>query len=132
MKIGDLAREAGVGVDTVRYYERRGLLPEPSRQASGYRRYGSVDVGRLRFVRRAKDLGFALPEIRELLTLSSRRDADMEGMKAAAIDKLADVELRLRELQRIHDALRLLVDACPGHGKLEQCPIVRALAGGEQ
>ncbi len=128
MKIGELAIRAEVGIDTVRYYERQGLLPEPSRQASGYRRYDQSDVARLRFVRRAKALGFTLVEIRELLTLSTRPEDDMGSLKAAATAKLSDVESKLTELTRIRDGLRTLVASCPGHGALKQCPILNALA----
>jgi DNA-binding transcriptional MerR regulator len=128
MKIGELAQSAGVGIDTVRYYERQGLLPLPTRQASGYRRYDTGDVARLRFVRRAKGLGFTLSEIRELLALSGRREDDMGTLKAAATAKLADVETRLAELARIRDGLEALIASCPGHGALEQCPILNALA----
>jgi MerR family transcriptional regulator, copper efflux regulator len=128
MKIGELAQRAGVGIDTVRYYERQGLLPVPERLASGYRRYDQVDVSRLHFVRRAKALGFTLVEIRELLALSGRREDDMGSLKAAATEKLVDVEVKLAELTRIHDGLQSLVASCPGHGALEQCPILDALA----
>jgi DNA-binding transcriptional MerR regulator len=128
MKIGELAQRVGVGIDTVRYYERQGLLPVPERVASGYRRYDEVDVARLRFVRRAKALGFTLLEIRELLALSGRREEDMGSLKAAAIEKLSDVEVKLAELTRIRDGLRALVASCPGHGALEECPILNALA----
>lgn len=128
MKIGELAHRAEVGIDTVRYYERQGLLPPPVRQASGYRLYDQSDVARLRFVRRAKALGFTLAEIRELLALSGRREDDMGGLKTAANEKLADVEAKLAELTRIRDALRTLVASCPGQGTLEQCPILNALA----
>ena len=127
MKIGELAQRAGVSIDTVRYYERQGLLPEPARQASGYRSYVSGDVGRLQFVRRAKALGFTLEEIRDLLALSGRRDDDMGGLKTAATEKLADVETKLAELTRIRDGLQTLITACPGHGALERCPILNAL-----
>ena len=130
MKIGELAQRAQVNIDTVRYYERNGLLPAPQRLASGYRLYDESDVARLRFVRRAKALGFTLVEIRELLTLSERRGDDMAGLKATAIEKLADVETRLAELSRIRDGLEKLVASCPGHGSLEQCPILNALAEG--
>lgn len=130
MKIGELAQRAGVGIDTVRYYEKQGLLPPPVRQASGYRHYAAPDVSRLRFVRRAKALGFTLEEIRELLALSGRREDDMAGLKAAATAKLADVETRLAELARIRNGLRTLVASCPGHGALEQCPILDALDEG--
>lgn len=128
MKIGQLAQHAEVNIDTVRYYERQGLLPPPARQASGYRRYDETDVARLRFVRRAKALGFTLVEIRELLELSGRREDDMGSLKATASEKLADVEIKLAELTRIRDGLRTLVAACPGHGALEHCPILHALA----
>lgn len=127
MKIGQLAQRSGVGIDTVRYYEREGLLPKPSRLASGYRSYDLGDLKRLRFVRRGKALGFTLPEIRELLALSSHAGEDMAAMKAAAQQKLADVERRLQELARIRDGLRTLIAACPGHGDLGRCPILNAL-----
>ena len=128
MKIGELARAAGVPIDTVRYYERQGLLPLPARTASGHRQYGHDDAARLRFVRRAKALGFTLEEIRELLGLSARREADMAGMKAAAMQKLADIDDKLAELQRMRAGLDSLIASCPGHGALEHCPILDALA----
>ncbi|MCY7355571.1 MAG: heavy metal-responsive transcriptional regulator [Lysobacter sp.] len=127
MKIGELARRAGVNIDTVRYYERQSLLPAPHRMALGYRHYDPGDVARLRFVRRAKVLGFTLIEIRDLLKLSDHRDDDMGELKAVAGEKLADVESKLVELTCIRDGLKTLVDACPGHGALAQCPILHAL-----
>ena len=132
MQIGQLARRTHVPIDTIRYYESHGILPVPIRRDSGYRSYDDADVARLHFVRRAKALGFTLIEIRELLTLSSHREDDMAGMKAAAIEKLADVEDKLTELTRIRDGLKALVASCPGHGTLEQCPILNALAEGDQ
>jgi DNA-binding transcriptional MerR regulator len=128
MKIGQLAQRSGVGIDTVRYYEREGLLPKPQRLASGYRSYDLGDLRRLRFVRRGKALGFTLPEIRELLALSGHDGEDMAAMKAAAQHKLADVERRLDELSRVRDGLNALIEACPGHGALDRCPILAALA----
>jgi Hg(II)-responsive transcriptional regulator len=128
MKIGELAQKAQVNIDTVRYYERQGLLPAPQRLRSGYRQYAPGYVSRLRFVRRAKALGFTLLEIRDLLELSNHRDEDMAGMKTAAMQKLDDVEAKLAELTRIRDGLRTLVASCPGHGILEQCPILNALS----
>ncbi len=127
MKIGELAKQAGAGIDTVRFYEREGLLPAPQRRASGYRAYEPGDVVRLRFIRRAKALGFTLAEIRDLLALSSRRNDDMAGLKASATEKLADIEVRLVELTRVRDGLCVLLEECPGHGPLEQCPILHAL-----
>ena len=127
MKIGELAHRTGVPIDTVRYYERQGLLPQPERQPSGYRSYRTDDVIRLRFVRRAKALGFTLEEVRELLALSGRREDDMGSLKATAEHKLADIEAKLSELTRIRDGLRTLIEACPGHGALGTCPILHAL-----
>ena len=128
MKIGELSRRAEVPIDTVRYYERQGLLPAPERQASGYRKYHADDVTRLQFVRRAKALGFTLKEIQELLALSDHRDDDMADLKAATNDKLADVNRKIAELSRIRTGLETLVEACPGHGALKHCPILHALA----
>ena len=128
MKIGELAQRAQVAIDTVRYYERQGLLPVPTRRASGYRSYDTTDVLRLRFVRRAKALGFSLAEIRDLLALSGRREDDMGDLKAVATEKLGAVEAKLAELTRMRDGLRTLVASCPGHGALERCPILNALA----
>ena len=127
--IGAVARRAGVGIDTIRYYERERLLPEPQRRASGYRDYGSGTVERLRFIRRAKDLGFTLEEIRELLALSTDRERGVKSVKQRAEARLREVERRIRELQRMKRGLKQLIDACPGHGELEHCPILRALGG---
>ena len=127
MKIGQLARLTGVPIDTVRYYERHGLLPEPVREQSGYRVYQTSDVDRLRFVRRAKALGFTLMEIRELLALSDHREEDMAELRAAAASKLADIDHKLAELTRMRAGLQTLVTACPGHGQLSLCPILHAL-----
>ena len=85
-RIGAAAREAGVGVDTIRYYEREGLLPEPRRRPSGYRDYDAGPIGQLRFIRRAKELGFSLDDIRELLALSTDRNRGVAGVKARAED----------------------------------------------
>ena len=128
MKIGELAKKAGCQVETVRYYEREGLLPQANRRASGYRMYEADDVRRLLFVRRAKALGFTLREIRDLLALSSQKSSDMAAMKAAALQKLADVEAKLAELNRIRDGLNALIGACPGQGALTHCPILNAIA----
>lgn len=127
MTIGAAARRAGVGIDTIRYYEREGLLPAPQRRLSGYREYGAATVARLCFIRRAKDLGFTLEEIRDLLTLSVDRERGVRGVKQRAEARLAEIERRIRELQRVRRGLRQLIDACPGHGDLHACPILNAL-----
>ena len=125
LTIGRLAKAAGVGIDTVRYYERAGLLPAPARSASGYRRYGQDELSRLRFIRRAQRLGFSLAEIDELLALSRQRDIAAVRRQAAA--KLADVDARMRELERVREALGALFEACPGHERDGPCPILSAL-----
>ena len=127
MTIGRLARQAGVNIDTIRYYERHHLLPPPERRPSGYREYREADVERLRFIRKAKELGFTLTEIGELLSLSADRGADMQGVKRKAEERLAQVEQKLTELRHMQRGLRKLIDACPGHGELDHCPIVAAL-----
>lgn len=129
MQIGLLATRAGVPVDTVRYYERVGLLPRPTRQPSGYRRYEEEDVLRLRFIRKGKHLGFSLDEIRDLLALSSNRDSDMAAAKAAAQARLQAIDARIGELERVRSALRAVADSCPGQGSPSACPILAALAG---
>ena len=131
LPIGALAKRTGVGIDTIRYYEREGLLPAPRRRASGYRDYDAASVERLRFVRRAKALGFTLDEIRELLSLAGDRERGVHGVKQRAQERLAEVERRIRELQSIRRGLRQLIAACPGHGALEHCPILRTLGGKE-
>lgn len=129
MRIGELAKQAGVGIDTVRYYEREGLLPPAQRLASGYRSYAAQDMQRIQFVRRAKALGFTLPEIRDLLSLSGP-NRDMAELKSMAQRKLADIDARIGDLRRIRGALDAVVHACPGHGHVVTCPIHQALAGG--
>jgi Zn(II)-responsive transcriptional regulator len=123
--IGQLARRAGVAIDTVRYYERNDLLSPAGRLASGYRRYGEAELKRLRFIRRAKALGFTLEDIRGLLSLSDERS--VARIKQAAEAKLADIDRRIDKLERIREGLRTLVKACPGHGRAESCPILNAL-----
>jgi MerR family copper efflux transcriptional regulator len=128
LTIGRIAQSAGVAIDTIRFYEREGLLPEPRRRPSGYREYDQATVSRLRFIRRAKDLGFTLDEIRELLALSADRNDGVEGVRERAAARLQAIDERIAELQRVRDGLSELVDACPGHGAPEDCPILKALA----
>lgn len=127
MRIGKLSRESGAPIDTIRYYERLGLLPPPMRLASGYRDYDDGDVQRLSFIRRAKALGFSLAEIKELLDISSARSADMAPLRERTKATLISVERRIAELERMRAGLRALVDVCPGHGALTHCPILSAL-----
>jgi MerR family copper efflux transcriptional regulator len=131
LTIGTVAKRAGVPIDTIRYYEREGLLPEPLRRASGYRSYNESAIRRLRFIRRAKDLGFTLEEIRDLLALSADRRGGVRAVRKRAEQRLADIEARIAELTRIRKGLQQLIEACPGHGDPEHCPILRALADEE-
>jgi MerR family transcriptional regulator, copper efflux regulator len=123
--IGQLAKRGGVGIDTVRYYERNGLLTPDTRLTSGYRRYSELELARLRFIRRAQALGFTLKEIKELLALSAQRDVGR--VKRSAQAKLKDVKSRIAALERMRDGLATLIDACPGHGRAADCPILRTL-----
>jgi len=123
--IGALAQRAGVSIDTVRYYERSGLLAPQAKLASGYRRYGDPQVARLRFIRRAQELGYSLRDIRELLSLSRQRD--VARIKRSAVSKLAEVDRRIAALQRVRDALSGLIAQCPGRGRADACPILKAL-----
>jgi MerR family copper efflux transcriptional regulator len=129
MGIGALAKRASVGIDTVRYYERAGLLAPRSRLPSGYRRYTDLELARLRFIRRAQALGFTLKEVRELLSLSAQRDVGR--VKRSAQTKLTDVGRRIAELEKVRSALSKLIAACPGHGRAADCPILQALGGEE-
>lgn len=131
LTIGAVAKRAGVAIDTIRYYERERLLPEPLRRASGYRSYDEGAVTQLRFIRRAKGLGFTLEEIRELLALSRDRQRGVKVVKRRAQQRLDAINARIAELQRVRDGLAELVACCPGHGKPEECPILRALSNDE-
>ncbi len=124
--IGRLAKAAGVGVETIRFYEREGLLAAPSRTASGYRQYPPETAERLGFIRRAKALGFSLAEIQELLHLANPT-GDRARVKTLADHKLAEIDQRVEELQRMRRALSELTRQCSGHGPVEGCPIIEAL-----
>lgn len=132
LTIGQVARRAEVGVQTVRYYEREGLLPEPARRPSGYREYPAGMVRRLLFIRRAKELGFSLREIKELLALRVDPGCTCGEIKNTALAKVADVDRKIASLHRIRGALLDLADACPGDGPTSDCPILDALDGTER
>jgi MerR family copper efflux transcriptional regulator len=111
LTIGQVAKSAGVGVETIRFYERRGLIPEPPRRASGYREYSEEAVIRIRFIRRAKELGFSLGETVELLALRSDPQGSSDVLQAATEEKLADVERKIRSLKELAGSLRRLRQA---------------------
>jgi len=127
MTIGQVAQQAGVGVETVRFYERTGLLSAPPRRASGYRQYTQEAVRRIQFIKRSQELGFALKEIRELLCLRVDPDTTCGDVRQRAEAKMADIDAKLRDLQRMHQALAMLVAACDGYGPTSHCPILEAL-----
>lgn len=131
LTIGRVAKQADINLQTVRYYERRGLLSPVSRTEAGYRIFSSDSVRRIRFIRRAQELGFSLKEIRDLLSL--RRDAHTTQavIRRRAREKIADVERKILHLQAIHASLLRMAEDCPGCGPLKDCPILESLDGKE-
>lgn len=127
LTIGGLAGAVGVNVQTVRYYERRGLLPKPKRRSSGYREYLSSDVARLEFIRRAQALGFTLSEIQQLLALRVDPRTTPEAVHRRVEEKIAAVEGKISDLTRISSALQTMAAACHTHGALGECPFLEAL-----
>lgn len=123
---GRLAAQGGVNLQTIRYYERCGLLPKPPRRPSGYRAFPADAVRRVRFIKRAQALGFSLREIRELLALRVGRGTRCD-VRRRAESKLADIDAKLRGLRRMRRALTGLVAACGEDGPVAQCPILEAL-----
>ena len=126
MKIGELARGVGVTVETVRFYEREGLLPLPPRQKSGYRDYPPATLARLRFIRHAKDLGFSLPEIDGLLSLRSD-DAACNEVRRRVEAKIEIVRQKIRALERIQSMLERLAATCEAQGTPSECPVLEVL-----
>ncbi len=128
LTISKAAWKAGVGVETIRFYEREGLVKQPQKPAtSGFRIYPEETVERIRFIRQAQELGFSLREIRELLGLRADPGADAADVRARATAKLEDVNKKIGQLQQIRKALETLIAACPGHGALRCCSIMEAL-----
>jgi MerR family mercuric resistance operon transcriptional regulator len=132
LSIGQAARLAGVGVETIRFYERQGLIDKPPRRASGYRQYDEGIIARLQFIRRAKNLGFTLHEIQELLSLRVDPMTTCEDVNARAHDKIIDIEERIRQLQRMKKALSKLTKACGARGPISECPILDSLDVGRK
>ena len=128
LTVGKLSKQTGVAVETLRYYERRGLLPPAERTTSGYRLFRPDTAQRLRFIRRAQALGFSLDEIAELLSLSDTPSRSAREVKQLTRSKIADIEVRIRDLQRMKRGLAKLDETCSGHGSTQDCPILAALA----
>jgi len=131
MRIGELARATGLTVDTLRYYERRGLISPSGRSSSGYRRFDHTALGRVRFVRRAKVLGFSLDEARELLELGEH-DRDCSAVRERAEERLLAIEHKLAALQEMRTALSALVARCNRRAPVAKCPILGAMRDGER
>lgn len=129
LQTGEVARQAGVNVETLRFYERRGILPEPPRRASGYREYPPDTVDLIRFIKRAQELGFSLKEIRELLDLrqGSRRATGQVPRLVKA--KIAEIDQKIRDLEAMNQALAGLLGACEKKTSRTCCPIIASLSG---
>ncbi len=126
LTIGKLAKKTGVGIDTIRYYERQGLIPEPPRRESGYRQFSGEMVKRIQFIRHAKDLGFSLKEINELLSLRLDPKTECSVVKKRAEAKISDIEEKILNFQRMKKALAKLMKDCSGRGPVSKCPILEA------
>lgn len=128
-KIGETARRAGVHKETVRYYEKRNLIPKPARLRSGYRLFTRRHIDQIKFIKRAQELGFTLSEIKELLELRMDENTTCSDIKKEAREKYMDVVNKIEDLQRIKNTLVELIDACEGNGPKGECPILDALEG---
>lgn len=128
LTIGQLAERAGVGVDTIRFYEQRGLLPKPGRTAAGYRLFAPQTGERIRFIRHAKELGFSLDEVRKLLDLQDE-GGQKSAVRALTRQKVAEIDARISDLQRMRTVLQDLSERCTGRGSVAACPIIEALSG---
>jgi len=126
-KAGELAKQAHVNVETLRYYEREGLLPEPARTEAGYRLYGQDDVQRVRFIKHAQELGFSLKEVRELLALRLDDSRPASEVRHLTAQKIEQIEAKIQSLQSMKAILETLVQACTGEGDVAHCPIMHCL-----
>jgi Hg(II)-responsive transcriptional regulator len=132
LRTGEVAAQAGVNVQTLRYYERRGLLKEPVRRASGYREYPADAVRLIRFIKRAQEIGFTLSEIEDLLRLRDDQDSACAEVRSAAEAKIEDIEQKIRHLRAMKRALGVLVASCATEGSPRHCPILEALDDGKE
>jgi Cu(I)-responsive transcriptional regulator len=128
LTIGELAKATGTKVVTIRYYEQIGLLPEPARTEGNYRAYSDEQMRRLRFIRRCRDLGFTLDQVRDLLCLSSQENQECAAVDRITAQHLADIEQKIADLTRLADELRRLSTCCQGKGLIADCRIIEALS----
>lgn len=127
MRIGEVAGRVGVSIETIRYYEREGLLAAPRRRPSGYREYDESTIARLQFIRRTKELGFSLDEIKQLLGLWFNTSTRCVHVRARAASKIADIEDKIRSLEGMKRSLRKLIAECEATDSLDECPLLEGL-----
>lgn len=127
---GEVAGAANVNIETLRYYERRGVIPPPRRSGTNYRKYPAETVSRVRFIKHAQDLGFTLDEIKDLLSLRATHGARANQVRSRAAAKIADIDRRIEALQRMRAALAHLVEECTGAGPASGCTILHAIERG--
>jgi len=127
LTIGKLAKKVNVNIETIRYYERRGLIPKPRRRESGYREYSDETTKRILFIKRAKDLGFSLKEVDELFSLKISTRTTCSDVRSKAEEKITDIDDKIKILQRMKKALFKISKACSGKGNVNECPILEAL-----
>ena len=127
LTIGNVAKLAEVHIETLRYYERKGVVPQPPRTISNYRRYPEDTVRRVRFVKHAQELGFSLKEIKELLALRGTRGKGCRNVQQRAATKITEIEEKIRSLQGMRRALHILLEQCQGKGPPTECPILESL-----
>ena len=127
LTIGNVAKQAKVRIETLRYYERERLVASPPRSQSNYRLYPEDTVRRVQFIKRAQELGFSLKEIKELLSLRAEPNTSCVDIRNRALAKINDIEQKMRTLKAMKHALTQLVEECPGQGVITDCPILEAL-----
>jgi MerR family copper efflux transcriptional regulator len=126
-KIGEVAERSGVNLQTILYYERQKVVPEPPRLPSGYRMFPEQTVHRVRFIKRAQELGFSLAEIRDLLSVQVDPKKECSDVKRLAMAKIADIEEKIRTLEAMKRVLGGLTQLCPGQGPSSECPILESI-----
>lgn len=124
---GKLAKLAGVNIETIRYYERRGLIPKPPRKGSGYRQYSPKTTKQIQFIKHAQELGFSLKEIQELLSLRLDSQTPCSEVRKRTEKKITDIEEKIKALKKMKGVLAKLTRACSGHSPISECPILEAL-----
>lgn len=132
LSIGKVSKLSGVSIETIRFYETKGLVHEPSRRESGYRQYQSDVLTRLRFIKKAQDLGFSLSEIKQLLMLEMNPKTTRTEIKSIAQEKILHIQNKIKDLQQMQKTLLTLTDQCNGKGKIQGCPILEAFKKNEE